>query len=67
MFVKRNQSSEVIAISKVAEGDISESIADDAPEILQFLQSEKSVEQLALEQTDQAMARVVRTFFALNQ
>ncbi len=59
MFVKRNDKGEVIAISKIADGDFSESIADDAPEILQFVCAEKTAEQLALEQTDQNMARVL--------
>ncbi len=59
MYVKRNQSGEIISISKLASEDFSEQIADDAQELLQFFQSEKSVEQLALEQTDQTMARVL--------
>ncbi|WP_062059745.1 hypothetical protein [Cellvibrio sp. OA-2007] len=65
MYVKRNQSGEIVSISKVAEREFTESLGDDAPEILQFLQSEKSAEQLALEQTDQAMARVLEDVVSL--
>lgn len=59
MYVKRNQSGELIAISKQTSPEFTEQIANDAPELLQFLHSEKSIEQLALEQTDQTMARVL--------
>ena len=65
MFAKRNEKGEVVAISKIAEGDFTESLADDALEIAQFLKNEKSVEQLALEQTDQAMARVLEDVVSL--
>lgn len=65
MFVKRNQSGEVVSISKVANEEFAESLADDALEIVKFLQSEKSAEQLALEQTDQAMARVLEDVVSL--
>ena len=65
MFVKRNEKGEVVAISKIGEGDFTESLADDALEIAQFLKNEKSVEQLALEQTDQAMARVLEDVVSL--
>jgi hypothetical protein len=59
MYVKRNQSGEIVSISKLASEDFSEQIADDAQELLQFFQRDKSAEQLALEQTDQTMARVL--------
>lgn len=65
MFLKRNHKGEVVAISKTAEGEINESMADDAPEILQFLKGARSAEQLALEQTDQAMARVLEDVVSL--
>lgn len=65
MFVKRNQSGEVVSISKVTDEEFAESLADDALEIVHFLQSEKSAEQLALEQTDQAMARVLEDVVSL--
>ncbi|WP_039913168.1 DUF4034 domain-containing protein [Cellvibrio mixtus] len=59
MYVKRNHNGEVVAVSKQAGQDFSEQIAGDAPELLQFIQGEKTAEQLALEQTDQTMARVL--------
>ncbi len=59
MYVKRNQHGEIISISKLASQEFSEQIVDDSQELLQFIQSEKSAEQLALEQTDQTMARVL--------
>lgn len=59
MYVKRNHNGELIAVSKQSSPDFNEQIADDAPELVQFIQGEKSVEQLALEQTDQTMARVL--------
>ncbi|WP_049632078.1 hypothetical protein [Cellvibrio sp. pealriver] len=65
MFVKRNPTGEIIAISKVADGNIGEVLADDSPELLQFIQSEKSPEQIALEQTDQSMARVMEDVVGL--
>lgn len=65
MFIKRNQSGEIVAISKIAEGDIVEFIADDSPGLLQFIQGEKSAEQFALEQTDQSMARVMEDVVSL--
>ena len=65
MFVKRNQMGEVVSISKVVSGECTEFLADDAAEVVQFLQGEKSAEQLALEQTDQAMARVLEDVVSL--
>ncbi len=59
MYVKRNQLGEIISISKIESEYFSEQVALDAPELLLFFQSEKSAEQLALEQTDQTMARVL--------
>ncbi len=59
MYVKRNHNGELIAVSKQPGQDFNEQIADDAPELVHFIQGEKSVEQLALEQTDQTMARVL--------
>lgn len=59
MYVKRNSAGELIAISKVIVADFSEIIADDAPELILFLQQAKPAQQLALEQTDQTMARVL--------
>lgn len=65
MFVKRNANGEIIAISKIVEGDIAEFVADDASELVGFLRGEKSAEQFALEQTDQAMARVMEDVVSL--
>lgn len=59
MYVKRNQQGEIISISKVTNEEFSEQVVDDSPEVLQFFQGDKSAEQLALEQTDQTMARVL--------
>ncbi len=59
MYIKRNVVGELIAVSKVADSNFVETIADDAPELLAFIQHEKTAEQLALEQTDQTMARVL--------
>lgn len=65
MFVKRDQKGDIIAISKNAEGDIAEFVVDDATELLGFLQGTKSAEQFALEQSDQAMARVLEDVVSL--
>jgi hypothetical protein len=59
MYIKRNEAGELIAISKIAGSDFVEAVADDAQELLAFIQQEKTAEQLALEQTDQTMARVL--------
>lgn len=59
MYIKRNNSGDIIALSKDSAEGFHESIASDSPELLQFIQSEKSAEQLALEQSDQTMARVL--------
>lgn len=59
MYIKRNAAGELIAVSKVADSDFVESMADNALELLAFIQQEKTAEQLALEQTDQTMARVM--------
>lgn len=59
MYIKRNAAGELIALSKISDGDFAEVIADDAPELLAFIQQQKTAGQLALEQTDQTMARVM--------
>lgn len=59
MYVKRNPAGEIIALSKQADAEFTESIASDSAELLVFLHSEKTAEQIALEQTDQAMGRVL--------
>ncbi|WP_323816547.1 hypothetical protein [Cellvibrio sp. NN19] len=65
MFVKRNSNGDIIALSKIADGEIKEFIADDASELVQFLKGDKSAEQFALEQTDQSMARVMEDVVSL--
>jgi len=59
MYIKRNSDGEIIALCKHADAEFVEAIATDSPEFIAFLQSGKSAEQLALEQTDQTMARVL--------
>lgn len=59
MYVKRDPSGEIIAISKLADTSFSEFLADDDLELLAFIQNAKSIGQRALEQTDQTMARVM--------
>jgi len=59
MYIKRNSAGELVAISKEASADFADILADDAPELLVFMQQAKSAQQIALEQTDQTMARVL--------
>lgn len=59
MYIKRNVDGELIAISREASAGFAETLDDDAPELLAFLQRAKSAQQIALEQTDQTMARVL--------
>lgn len=59
MYIKRDAAGELVAVSKVIGSDFAEVVADDAPELSAFIQQEKTAEQLALEQTDQTMARVM--------
>src|SRR6187402_2200534 len=59
MYIKRNAAGELIAISKIAASDFVAAAASDADELLVFSQQQKTAEQLALEQTDQTMARVM--------
>lgn len=65
MFVKRNSNGDIVALSKIADGEIKEFIADDASELVQFLKGDKSAVQFALEQTDQSMARVMEDVVSL--
>lgn len=59
MYIKRNQHGHIIAVGHIAEHSMAEHIADDAIELQQFLQEIKPRHQIALEETDQAMARVL--------
>jgi len=59
MYIKRNAAGELIAVSKIPTSDFVEAVTSDATELLAFIQQEKTAEQIALEQTDQTMARVL--------
>lgn len=59
MYIKRNEQNQIVAVSKTAESTMAEYIADDSVELQQFLQTIKSQYQITLEETDQAMARVL--------
>ena len=59
MYIKRNSAGELIAISRESSAGFAEVLDDDEPELLAFLQQAKTAQQLALEQTDQTMARVL--------
>jgi hypothetical protein len=65
MYLKRNLAGEIIALSKTSATDFIEQLQDDDAQIIAFLQSIKSTEQLELEQTDQAMARVLEDVVSL--
>jgi hypothetical protein len=65
MYVKRNNTGEVVAVSKESSAEFTEFIDRDTPELLQFLHSSKTAEQLALEQSDQTMARVLEDVVSL--
>lgn len=65
MYVKRNAEGQLLAISAEVDGDIQEFIVDDAPELQEFLSSTKNKQQLTLERSDQAMARVLEDVISL--
>ena len=65
MYIKRNHTGEIVAVSKEPSVEFTESIDRDAPELLQFLHSGRTLEQLALEQSDQTMARVLEDVVSL--
>jgi hypothetical protein len=65
MFIKRNNQGEIVALSKIPAADFIEQLQDDDAQIIAFLQSAKSTEQLALEQTDTTMARVLEDVVSL--
>jgi len=65
MYIKRNAAGELVAVSKIAASDFVAAVASDAAELLAFSQQEKTAEQLALEQTDQTMARVMEDLVSL--
>lgn len=59
MYIKRNQDGAIIAISQIAAEDISEYVGDESSELHVYLQSLKPAQVATLEQSDQAMARVL--------
>lgn len=65
MFVKRDAQGQIEEVSENAEGDISEFIANDTLELQEFLNTRKTRQQLILEQSDQAMARVMEDVISL--
>ena len=65
MYIKRNHTGAIVAVSKEPSVEFAEFIDRDAPELLQFLHSGKTLEQLALEQSDQTMARVLEDVVGL--
>lgn len=59
MYIKRNQDGAIIAISQIAADDISEYVSDNSSELHLYLQALKPAQMATLEQSDQAMARVL--------
>ncbi|WP_339899836.1 hypothetical protein [uncultured Gilvimarinus sp.] len=59
MFVKRDDSGAICAVSHQAIAGVSEPIADDADELANFLYASKPEAQRKLEQSDLQMARVM--------
>lgn len=59
MYIKRNQEGAIVAISQIAAEDISEFVNDDSNELHLYLQSLRPSQVASLEQSDQAMARVL--------
>ena len=59
MYVKRDSSGKIVAISKIHDDGANEFMEDDDPELQIFMRSLKTYQQQALAQTDKTMARVV--------
>lgn len=59
MYIKRDSNGKIAAISQLPDGDINELVDDDLAELHIFLSTIKNSQLLTLEQTDQAMARVM--------
>ncbi|MBK8188745.1 MAG: hypothetical protein IPK77_16655 [Cellvibrio sp.] len=59
MFIKRDATGKIVAISKVQDAHAPEYMDDDHPELQIFMRSLKIYQQHELAQTDQSMARVV--------
>ncbi|MES2674075.1 MAG: hypothetical protein V4660_07535 [Pseudomonadota bacterium] len=65
MYAKRNADGQLVEVSERVDGDINEFIANDADELQEFLTTTKSKQQLTLERSDQAMARVLEDVISL--
>lgn len=65
MYIKRDQKGELIALSQVPLDGMNEQLDEDAPEVHQFLKSHLSQRMQTLEQSDQAMARVLEDLINL--
>ena len=59
MYIKRNVQGQLLDASDIVVGDVKEFIADDAAELQEFLTATQKQQQLTLERSDQAMARVL--------
>jgi hypothetical protein len=59
MYIKRDSHQSIIAVSQLSEGDITEFLPDDSPELQLFLQSLHPRQLQTLAQSDLAMARVL--------
>ena len=59
MYIKRNENGAIGAVSQTAMQDCNEFIADDAVELKSYLSILKPAQVTSLEQSDQAMARVL--------
>ncbi|RYY04219.1 MAG: hypothetical protein EOO53_02540 [Gammaproteobacteria bacterium] len=59
MYVKRSEDGAISAVSQTATHDFSELVTDDASELHAFLHALKPAQVTSLEQSDQAMARVL--------
>lgn len=58
MYIKRDTTGSITAASLKSGGETAEFIADDAPELLEFMENKPEPHQ-SLEDTDQQMARVM--------
>lgn len=59
MYIKRSENGVISAVSQNSTSDINEFIANDSIELQTYIQSLKPVQVASLEQSDQAMARVL--------
>ena len=59
MYVKRNETGEIVAVSVSSIGEMLDELPDDSPELQMFLKGALNTDVNSLEQSDQAMARVL--------